>query len=142
TTVTLENIAISSQLFCALLRKTRVCVGENFSIFANTADGDCIIENSILRDNPPSIYMSRFEEDGENETNTGLALENIKRIPQNSIGCDFRKIVFTDTVLTNILPKLKFHENHAMESLTVVATKNEHGAGILAQKQKIRIGRI
>ncbi|OIR56554.1 MAG: uncharacterized protein A8A55_2699, partial [Amphiamblys sp. WSBS2006] len=31
TTVTLENIAISSQLFCALLRKTRVCVGENFS---------------------------------------------------------------------------------------------------------------
>ncbi|OIR57035.1 MAG: uncharacterized protein A8A55_2213 [Amphiamblys sp. WSBS2006] len=150
TTVTLKNIKISSHLFFVLLRKTKIHIGRNSSIFEHAADGDCIIENSILGDSPPNTDVSCFLRNifdhepllkvhGENENNTGLGLENIKRIPQNSIGCDFSEIVFTNTALTNILPKLKLD---SVKRLTVAAEKKEHVAPILTQDQNISVWRI
>ncbi|OIR56066.1 MAG: uncharacterized protein A8A55_3188, partial [Amphiamblys sp. WSBS2006] len=59
--------------------------------------------------------------------------------PQNSIGCNFNEVVFTDTVLANILPKLDFC---FVESLHVTAEKNGHIAPILAQDQTISAGGI
>ncbi|OIR56706.1 MAG: uncharacterized protein A8A55_2545, partial [Amphiamblys sp. WSBS2006] len=151
TAVTLENIEISSQLFFTLLRKTRVCVGENFSLSdqAFDVDGDCIKENILGGKQhfsgrrwvlgcflSPKLCLEGHSEN-ETESDTSLALENIENMPQNSIGCDFGKVVFTNTVLTNILPKLKFY---SVGKLKLAAEKKEHVAGILAQEQKIRIG--
>ncbi|OIR56831.1 MAG: uncharacterized protein A8A55_2419 [Amphiamblys sp. WSBS2006] len=146
TIVIMENIEISSQLFFALLRKTRVCVGERFSISAHTADGDCIKDTPTdnlgeTNGTKPSEHTLLLGRHGENkqEPDTTIALENIENIPQNSIGCNFNEVVFTSTALANILPKLKLD---FVERLHVTAEKNGHIAGILAQDQMIRIGGI
>ncbi|OIR56527.1 MAG: uncharacterized protein A8A55_2727 [Amphiamblys sp. WSBS2006] len=57
TTVTLSNIEISVELFFVLLEKTRVTVGENFSITKHTDNGDCIRESDRARKNP--LWLER-----------------------------------------------------------------------------------
>ncbi|OIR56985.1 MAG: uncharacterized protein A8A55_2260 [Amphiamblys sp. WSBS2006] len=134
TTVTLSNIEISSQLFLVLLEKTRVTVGESFSIAEHTDNEDCIRESGMARNSP-----FRLERQG---VVSNFALENIKRIPPSSIGCSLKEVGLTETDLINILPKLRIHKDSKVGWFIVTAAEKEHVGPILAQGQTLYVGRV
>ncbi|OIR57750.1 MAG: uncharacterized protein A8A55_1484 [Amphiamblys sp. WSBS2006] len=137
TTVTLSNIEISENLFIVLLRKTKITVGESFSITEHVDNEDCIGESGMARNSPFCLRRSdRYK------TVSSLALENIERMPPSSIGCVLREINLTDTDLINILPKLIISKDCRVEWLWVTASKKEHAGGILKQGQTIYVGRL
>ncbi|OIR55600.1 MAG: uncharacterized protein A8A55_3654, partial [Amphiamblys sp. WSBS2006] len=73
---------------------------------------------------------------------SSLALENIKRMPPNSIGCVLERFNLTDTGLINILPKLRINKNCRVEWLGLTASEEAHVAGILAQEKPFCVGRV
>ncbi|OIR56103.1 MAG: uncharacterized protein A8A55_3151, partial [Amphiamblys sp. WSBS2006] len=137
TTVTLSNIEISENLFIVLLRKTKITVGESFSITEHVDNEDCIGEHGMARNSPFCLRRN-----DRHKTVSLLALENIKGMPPNSIGCVLREINLKDTDLINILPKLRIHEDSEVEELILDASEKKYIAGILKQKQKFCVGRV
>ncbi|OIR57260.1 MAG: uncharacterized protein A8A55_1978 [Amphiamblys sp. WSBS2006] len=127
TTVTLSNVEISVKLFLVLLEKTKVTVGGRFSITKHVRNEDCIREHDMAINRP--FCLKR------NEVVSKLALENIERMPSNSIGCSFEEIDLDNTGLINILPKLGIHEDIDIGYLLLDADKKEHVAAILTQDQ-------
>ncbi|OIR56474.1 MAG: uncharacterized protein A8A55_2781 [Amphiamblys sp. WSBS2006] len=134
TTVTLSNIEISEKLFFVLLRKTKVDVGEDFSITEDIDSEDCIMEHGMGGNTP--ICLERPE------AVPSLALENIKRMPPNSIGCILKRVDLFSTWLINILPKLRIHEDCEVGDLTLNTDREEHVAGILKHDQMFCVGRV
>ncbi|OIR56133.1 MAG: uncharacterized protein A8A55_3121 [Amphiamblys sp. WSBS2006] len=134
TTVTLKNIAISVRLFLVLLEKTRVTVGESFSITKYARNEDCIREHGMAGNG--LFYLGGFG------AVPRLALENIERMLPNSIGCVLREVYLFDTGLINILPKLGISEDSVIEEFKLVASEEEHVAGILKQKNPFCVGRV
>ncbi|OIR56147.1 MAG: uncharacterized protein A8A55_3107 [Amphiamblys sp. WSBS2006] len=134
TTVTLKNIAISVELFFVLLFRTRVTVGENFSITKHDYSYDCIREHGMMIETP--VYLERYE------AVSPLALENIERMAPNSIGCVFEKLDLRDTGLINILPKLRINGDSEIGWFSVTATRREHVAEVLAQENPFCVGRV
>ncbi|OIR55983.1 MAG: uncharacterized protein A8A55_3272 [Amphiamblys sp. WSBS2006] len=134
TTVTLSNIEISVKLFFVLLEKTRVAVGGSFSITEHADSEDCIREHSMARNSPVCF--------GRNEAVSILALENIKRMPLNSIGCSLKRFNLSNTGLINILPKLRIHGDCKVESLRLTASEEAHVAEVLAQEKPFFVGRV
>ncbi|OIR57259.1 MAG: uncharacterized protein A8A55_1976 [Amphiamblys sp. WSBS2006] len=134
TTVTLSKIAISVKLFLVLLEKTRVTVGERFSITKHASNEDCIRENNMARKTPFCLERRGAV--------SNLALENIERMPPNSIGCVLEEVMLVNTGLINILPKLRIHEDSEIEWLELSADEEEHVAAILTKDQPIYIRRV
>ncbi|OIR55841.1 MAG: uncharacterized protein A8A55_3413, partial [Amphiamblys sp. WSBS2006] len=135
TTVTLSNIEISEKLFFVLLEKTRVTVGENFSITGHNYNSyDCIREHGMARNSPFELVR--------NVPQSPLALENIERMPSNSIGCVLREVYLSDNGLINILPKLRINGDCEIKRFSVTATRREHVAAVLAQKKPFCVGRV
>ncbi|OIR55689.1 MAG: uncharacterized protein A8A55_3565, partial [Amphiamblys sp. WSBS2006] len=134
TTVTLKNIAISVKLFFVLLEKTRVTVGENFSITGHNDNEDCIREHGMMGETPVCLVRSVAV--------SSLALENIERMPPNSIGCSLRRFDLVNTGLINILPKLRIHEDSEVEMLSLTASEEAHVAAVLAQEKPFCVGRV
>ncbi|OIR55970.1 MAG: uncharacterized protein A8A55_3284, partial [Amphiamblys sp. WSBS2006] len=73
---------------------------------------------------------------------SSLALENIKRMPPNSIGCVLERVILIDTWLINILPKLRIKKDCEVGDLTLNASREEHVAGILKQEKPFCVGRV
>ncbi|OIR56195.1 MAG: uncharacterized protein A8A55_3059, partial [Amphiamblys sp. WSBS2006] len=134
TTVTLKNIEISEKLFFVLLEKTRVTVGENFSITKHTDNGDCIREHVMMGETP--VYL------GRDVAVSPLALENIERMPPSSIGCVLKTINLYNTGLINILPKLRIHGDCEIEEFKLDASEEAHVAEVLAQENPFFVGRV
>ncbi|OIR56931.1 MAG: uncharacterized protein A8A55_2314 [Amphiamblys sp. WSBS2006] len=134
TLVFLENIAVPENVFFILLSKTKMRVGKNVSIFRNTHE-DFLCVDKATRNSP-----FRLERDGE--TATALALENIRRIPPESISCTLLSLSLNKTALANIFPKLNIGEDCDLEILVLAADKKEQVAEILAQEQTIYVGRV
>ncbi|OIR57747.1 MAG: uncharacterized protein A8A55_1483 [Amphiamblys sp. WSBS2006] len=132
TTVTLSNIEISERLFFVLLGKTKITVGENFSITEHIDNEDCIREHSMARNSP--VWL------GRNEAVSRLALENIERMPPSSIGCVLGRFSLYNTDLINIVPKLRIHEAHGVGFLWLYTERKEHVAGILKDDQMFCVG--
>ncbi|OIR57326.1 MAG: uncharacterized protein A8A55_1913 [Amphiamblys sp. WSBS2006] len=128
TTVSLENVAISEGLFFVLLSKTKVRVGDNFSLFGNKNGEDCIKEHGMER------YTSVFLKKEQSEPITPLFLENINNIPSNSIGCTLGIPLFN--ISTRLLTKLIISERCLCESLSLEMEKEEHLREILAMENK------
>ncbi|OIR57745.1 MAG: uncharacterized protein A8A55_1486 [Amphiamblys sp. WSBS2006] len=135
TTVTLSNIAISEKLFFVLLEKTKVAVGKRFSITKHDDNKDCIREHGMTIETP--FYLERIY-----EAMSSLALENIKGIPSNSIGCALKEIILHDTGLINILSKLRINEDCEIKEISLDTNKKEHVAEILAQDQTVFVLRV
>ncbi|OIR57171.1 MAG: uncharacterized protein A8A55_2076 [Amphiamblys sp. WSBS2006] len=133
TTVTLSNIEISEKLFFVLLEKTKITIGERFSITKYVDSEDCIREHSMARETPFCLRDGAV---------SSLALENIERMAPNSIGCSLKDIKLYNTGLINILPKLRINEDCEFESLVVTASKEEHIAAILTQDKPFYVGRV
>ncbi|OIR58404.1 MAG: uncharacterized protein A8A55_0811 [Amphiamblys sp. WSBS2006] len=133
TTVTLSNIEVSVKLFLVLLEKTKVTIGERFSITEHVDSEDCIREHGMARKTP--VYLR----DG---VVSSLTLENIERMPPSSIGCALKEFNLKDTGLINILPKLRINEDNKVKWLGLSAREKEHVAAILAQKQAIYVGSV
>ncbi|OIR57374.1 MAG: uncharacterized protein A8A55_1867 [Amphiamblys sp. WSBS2006] len=140
TTVQLSNIAISEELLFVLIRKTNVRVGEEFSIFEHAVNGDCIKDTPRDGVGKPSKYTLSLDGDGENETVSSRTLENIRRIPQNSIECCFREVVIKNTVLISIVPKLKLREGSVLEEIRLAANERKYIEP--TQEQMFCVGRI
>ncbi|OIR55882.1 MAG: uncharacterized protein A8A55_3373, partial [Amphiamblys sp. WSBS2006] len=134
TTVTLKNIAISVKLFFVLLRKTRVTIGGSFSITGHTYNEDCIREHGMMGETPFCLERRWVV--------SPLALENIKRMAPNSIGCSLKKLDLYDTGLINILPKLRIHGDCEIEMLSLIASEEAHVAEVLAQENPFCVGRV
>ncbi|OIR57744.1 MAG: uncharacterized protein A8A55_1488 [Amphiamblys sp. WSBS2006] len=134
TTVTLSNIEISVKLFFVLLRKTKVTVGERFSITKHARNEDCIREHDMTRNKPFGF--------GRHGAVSNLALENIERLPSNSIGCSLKYFILRNTSLINILPKLRINEDSNIKLLKLSVNKKEHVAAILEKDQTVYIGRV
>ncbi|OIR57320.1 MAG: uncharacterized protein A8A55_1920 [Amphiamblys sp. WSBS2006] len=134
TTVTLSNIEISSQLFLVLLEKTRVTVGESFSITKHARNEDCIRENSMAINSPFCL--------GGYDAVSSLVLENIRRMPPSSIGCVLKEVTFTETGLINILPKLRINKDKVIEWLRLDTNEKEHVAIIHEQSQTFCVGGV
>ncbi|OIR55996.1 MAG: uncharacterized protein A8A55_3258, partial [Amphiamblys sp. WSBS2006] len=135
TTVMLSNIEISVELFFVLLFRTRVTVGEIFSITKYTDNGDCIREHGMMGE------TVRFGLEG-NVAVSPLTLENIERMAPNSIGCSLKEVDFRNTDMINILPKLRIHGDCEIESLRLTATRREHVAAVLKQENPFCVGRV
>ncbi|OIR57223.1 MAG: uncharacterized protein A8A55_2020 [Amphiamblys sp. WSBS2006] len=135
TTVTLSNIEMSEKLFFMLLKKTKVTIGERFSITEHVYSEDCIREHSKARRSP--FCLERYY-----RPVLGLTLENIERMAPNSIGCSLERVRLYNTGLINILPKLRINEDCEFESLVVIANKKEHVAIILSQEQTLCVGSV
>ncbi|OIR56584.1 MAG: uncharacterized protein A8A55_2668 [Amphiamblys sp. WSBS2006] len=134
TTVTLKNIEISEKLFFVLLEKTRVTVGENFSITGHARNEDCIREHGMMGETP--FCLKR------NVAVSPLALENIERMAPNSIGCSLKFFEFSDTGLINILPKLRIHGDSEIGWFSVTASEEAHVAEVLKQENPFCVGRV
>ncbi|OIR57136.1 MAG: uncharacterized protein A8A55_2108 [Amphiamblys sp. WSBS2006] len=128
TTVSLENIAVSEDFFFVLLSKTKVRIGENFSLFGDKDGEDCIAEHGMARNTPVLLKKK------QNELITPLFLENIDNIPPNSIGCTFGK--FLVNISTRFLTKLRISEVSDFEYLIIEMEKEEHLREILAMEDK------
>ncbi|OIR56644.1 MAG: uncharacterized protein A8A55_2610 [Amphiamblys sp. WSBS2006] len=74
-----------------------------------------------------------------NEAVSNLALENIERLPRNSIGCVLEEFFLHNTGLINILPKLRISE---VERLWLNTTEKEHVAAVLEQEKPFCVGRV
>ncbi|OIR56221.1 MAG: uncharacterized protein A8A55_3033, partial [Amphiamblys sp. WSBS2006] len=134
TTVTLKNIEISVELFFVLLEKTRVTVGENFSITEHNDNEDCIREHGMMGETP--LWLER------RWAVSSLTLENIERMAPNSIGCVLERFDLSDTGLINILPKLRIHGDCEIEVFCLSADEKEHVAEVLAQETPFCVGRV
>ncbi|OIR56059.1 MAG: uncharacterized protein A8A55_3195, partial [Amphiamblys sp. WSBS2006] len=128
------NIEISVKLFFVLLEKTKVDVGENFSIAEHADSEDCIREHSMARKS--SFWLRRHG------AVSSLALENIERMQPGSIGCVLKQINLVKTGLINILPKLRIKKDCVLELLWLYASEKEHVAGILAKNKRFCVGRV
>ncbi|OIR56444.1 MAG: uncharacterized protein A8A55_2809 [Amphiamblys sp. WSBS2006] len=104
TRVTLENVVISDLLLFKLLEKTNVSVKENISIFGNERKNDCIIEK--LEEYGTDVDLSDGAKRWEIKNEAHL-LENIRKIPGNSIACDVGSVFIRKGIHFCILPKLK-----------------------------------
>ncbi|OIR56225.1 MAG: uncharacterized protein A8A55_3029, partial [Amphiamblys sp. WSBS2006] len=135
TAVTLSNIEISVNLFFMLLEKTKVTIGERFSIVEYVGSEDSIRKHGMARNSPFCLERN-------NEAVSSLALENIERMAPNSIGCSLKKVKLHNTYLINIIPKLRVKEDSKVEWLVLSADEEEHIAGILAQDQPICVGNV
>ncbi|OIR58413.1 MAG: uncharacterized protein A8A55_0813 [Amphiamblys sp. WSBS2006] len=134
TTVTLSNIEVSEKLFFVLLEKTKVTIGEMVSIAEHVYSEDCIREHGMARNSP--FWLERYS------AMSNLALENIERMPPNSIGCSLEKVRLYHTGLINILPKLRINEDRKVEWLRLSADEEEDVAAIVAQKQAVYVGSV
>ncbi|OIR56464.1 MAG: uncharacterized protein A8A55_2789 [Amphiamblys sp. WSBS2006] len=134
TTVTLFKIEISERLFFVLLKKTMVTVEEGFSITEHVDNEDCIRGHGMARNRPFCLEIQIAV--------SSLVLENIKRMPLNSIGCSLKSVSLRDTELINILPKLRINEDCEIEEFELVATRREHVAEVLAQEKPFCVGRV
>ncbi|OIR57482.1 MAG: uncharacterized protein A8A55_1756 [Amphiamblys sp. WSBS2006] len=134
TTVTLSNIEITVKLFSVLLEKTKISIGGCFSITEHDDRKDCIKEHNMARNAPLHL-----KNPGEIPT---LALENIRRMPPNSIGCVLREIDLTDTDWINILPKLRINKDREIAKFKLVAKIKKYVDALLAQDQTICVGRV
>ncbi|OIR57133.1 MAG: uncharacterized protein A8A55_2112 [Amphiamblys sp. WSBS2006] len=135
TTVFLSGLSVSDKLFFVLLKKTKTEIGERFSVFGHDEDADCIGEVGTAEHRPITL----IREQG-NERETQHVLENIEGIPENCIGCSFKRISLQNTLLGNILPKLRIHKEARMEMFSFVALKEEYTARILGARS-IGIGK-
>ncbi|OIR57315.1 MAG: uncharacterized protein A8A55_1922 [Amphiamblys sp. WSBS2006] len=134
TTVTMSNIEISEKVFFVLLEKTKVAIGERFSITKNIDNEDCIREHGMARETP--ICLERYE------AGSSLVIENIERMSPSSIGCSLKEVLLHNTGLINILPKLRIKRDWEAEYLGLNTKEKEHVAGILEQGQTICFGRV
>ncbi|OIR55664.1 MAG: uncharacterized protein A8A55_3590, partial [Amphiamblys sp. WSBS2006] len=123
TTVVLRDVALSDRVFSVLLSKTKVSVGECFSIFGDNEDEDCIREHCIERNTP--FFLRRIGEDEK------PLVSFLEKIPPNSINCTLKKITLKKTVLINILPKLSIRKDCEVELVLLDADKREQVAAIL-----------
>ncbi|OIR56324.1 MAG: uncharacterized protein A8A55_2930 [Amphiamblys sp. WSBS2006] len=123
TTVSLENIAVSEALFSVLLSKTKVRVGENFSLFGHSNVEDCIKEHGVER--KPPVLLKKIQ----NELITPLFLENIGSIPPNSIGCALGSSSCWFSVL--FLSKLRIGEDSNIIGLSLEEENEKHTREIL-----------
>ncbi|OIR57333.1 MAG: uncharacterized protein A8A55_1908 [Amphiamblys sp. WSBS2006] len=138
TVVTLENIALSDDLLFTLLKKTKVVVGENVSVFGNLRGEDCIRagtdfeELCLLR--PAYFPMIK---------NNTLFIENITRMPDSSIKLGKVKKLEPLLFAINILPKLKLHEEIEMEEFHLHAFGIEDIPEVIrAENNSIWLGRV
>ncbi|OIR57227.1 MAG: uncharacterized protein A8A55_2018 [Amphiamblys sp. WSBS2006] len=134
TTVTLYNIEISEKLFFVLLEKTKIAIGEKFSITEHFDSEDCIGEHRMAKRSP--FCLDKY---GAVST---LALENIERMPPNSIGCSLKEVDLYSTGLINILAKLRISEDSKVERLRLSTNEKEHVAAILAQDKPFCVGSV
>ncbi|OIR57214.1 MAG: uncharacterized protein A8A55_2030 [Amphiamblys sp. WSBS2006] len=114
TTVTLSNIEMSGELFFVLLEKTKITIGERFSIAGHIESEDCIRDHGMAREIP--FYLRGVAV-------SDLTLGNIERMPPNSIGCSVKEINLRNTDLINILPKMRIHEDSKVKLLGLSAKK-------------------
>ncbi|OIR57217.1 MAG: uncharacterized protein A8A55_2031, partial [Amphiamblys sp. WSBS2006] len=135
TTVILSNIEISEKLFFVLLEKTRVAIGERFSITEHVESEECIREHGMAKN---SLFC--LEKTGG--VTSSLTLENIERIPQNSIGCVLKEFDLHDTGFINILPKLRINEDSKFKLLGLSAIEKEHVSVILSQNKPFCVGSV
>ncbi|OIR56460.1 MAG: uncharacterized protein A8A55_2793, partial [Amphiamblys sp. WSBS2006] len=135
TTVTLSNIEISVKLFFVLLEKTKVTIGERFSIAEHIDSEDCIRDHDMARSSPFCLEKT-------GGVTPSLTLENIERMPPNSIGCVLKQLNLKDTGLINILPKLRINKDNMVKRVGLFASEKEHVAEILSQDQPIYIGSV
>ncbi|OIR57135.1 MAG: uncharacterized protein A8A55_2107 [Amphiamblys sp. WSBS2006] len=136
TKVSLENIAISEALFFVLLSKTKVRVGENFSLFGEENDGDSIAEHGIARYAPALLRKKE-----QSEAITPLFLDNVSNIPSNSIGCTLGKDLVN--ISTWLLPKMKTSDLGMCESLSLNEKVEEYISPIFGMDDRsIFIGKV
>ncbi|OIR56732.1 MAG: uncharacterized protein A8A55_2519 [Amphiamblys sp. WSBS2006] len=121
TTVSLQNIAVSGELFSMLLSKTKVRVGESLSITSHFNSEDC----------------------KSDKRNTGLVLENIGNMLPNSIDCAIKEVSLHDSILINILSKLKPGEDGEIRSFNLSAKEECQVVKILEEANRsVNIGGV
>ncbi|OIR57212.1 MAG: uncharacterized protein A8A55_2028 [Amphiamblys sp. WSBS2006] len=133
TTVTLSNIEISAKLFFVLLEKTKITIGERFSITKHVDNEDCIRDHDMAREAP--FYLS-------GGVVSRLALENIERMPPSSIGCSLKEIRLYRTGLINIFSKLRINKDSEVKCIGLSAREKENVAAILPKDHLIYIGGV
>ncbi|OIR56637.1 MAG: uncharacterized protein A8A55_2616 [Amphiamblys sp. WSBS2006] len=138
TTVTLKNIALSEVLLFKLLEKTKVVVGENVSVFGNFKGEDCIRAGTefeglcLLR--PASFPRVQ---------NNVFFMENIARMPKDSIKLGSVRKLELCGYAVNILPKLVLHEENEMEEFCLDAWNADHFSETMhVEDNSIRLGRV
>ncbi|OIR57403.1 MAG: uncharacterized protein A8A55_1836 [Amphiamblys sp. WSBS2006] len=130
TVVYLPTTGLSDTLFFRLLEKTTVVFGGTVSLFEHLDGKDCIREGmgvecrEEVRLSPPAIK------------NTALFMENVARIPENSIWLGKVKNMRLERHAINLLPKLWLHENNMMEELCLNARFGEYVFSTLGEKYK------
>ncbi|OIR57720.1 MAG: uncharacterized protein A8A55_1507, partial [Amphiamblys sp. WSBS2006] len=137
--VTLKNIALSDTLLFKLLDKTDVVVGENVSVFGNFRGEDCIRAGTDFEE-LCLLRPASFQE--EMQPNTRF-LENIARIPNNSIKLGKVKNLKLESYAIHILLKLKLHEENEMEEFSLNAEKKEYVSEVIrAENNTIWLGKV
>ncbi|OIR56574.1 MAG: uncharacterized protein A8A55_2679 [Amphiamblys sp. WSBS2006] len=117
TVVFLESIAVSDRLLFVFLAKTKVVVGEGVSVFSHSEEENDIKEYTTEEDKTGSL-VRHGPEDAREES---LFLENIERIPPNSIDCVCNVVSLVDSFFVNILPKMKIHKENEIETFVLGA---------------------
>ncbi|OIR58406.1 MAG: uncharacterized protein A8A55_0814 [Amphiamblys sp. WSBS2006] len=137
TKVLVEKIAMSHVLFFRLLENTVLCVKSRVSVFPHKQNEDCIQKEA---DGDAGLLITNTEFSQER---AGLFLENIQRIPQNSIVCSLRLLSLSNSHFACILSKIKTFKHNEVEKLELSADKEEYVREILkAQDRSIYIGGI
>ncbi|OIR56249.1 MAG: uncharacterized protein A8A55_3004 [Amphiamblys sp. WSBS2006] len=126
---------MSEKLFFVLLEKTKVTIGEKLSIAEHIDSEDCIRDHDMARNSPFCLEKT-------GGVTSSLTLENIERMPPNSIGCVLKQLNLKDTGLINILPKLRINRDNRVKRVGLFTSEKEHVAEILSQDQPIYIGSV
>ncbi|OIR57364.1 MAG: uncharacterized protein A8A55_1876 [Amphiamblys sp. WSBS2006] len=138
TVVTLDNIALSDVLLFKLLEKTKIVVGENVSVFGNFKNEDCIRAGMNARElcllRPASFPWVQ---------NNVFFMENIARMPNDSIKLgSVRKLELRDYAV-NALPKLVLHKENLMGEFSLDVWSKEHVSEIIhADNNSIWFGKV
>ncbi|OIR57179.1 MAG: uncharacterized protein A8A55_2066 [Amphiamblys sp. WSBS2006] len=138
TAVTLKNIALSDVLLFKLLKKTKIVVGENVSVFGSFKNEDCIREGMNARElcllRPASFPWVQ---------NSVFFMENIARMPNGSVLLGKVKKLELNQFTINTLPKLVLHKENVMEEFRLNACNKEYVSEIIhADDNSILLGKV
>ncbi|OIR56496.1 MAG: uncharacterized protein A8A55_2757 [Amphiamblys sp. WSBS2006] len=138
TKVVLKDISVSSELFLVFLAKTNVETVGSLSLFKHDDNECCFKDPHTLEDKPVSLVrlLERFSLKEKH-----LVLENIEKIPTESIGCLCEEFSVEYSNFARILPKLDIREENVFEKFELCSLRETDIVGIFKGTQ-IFLGRV
>ncbi|OIR57406.1 MAG: uncharacterized protein A8A55_1833 [Amphiamblys sp. WSBS2006] len=137
TAVYLPTTGLSDALFFRLLNKTKVVFGGTVSLFEHFDEKDCIREGMGVE------YREEVRLSSQVIENSVRFMENITRIPENSICVGRMKHLVLNGYAVSILPLLLLDEDNEIEALYLSGGRRECVSEILGTRDSsIWLGKV